>query len=77
MTDQNPLQSPTIRRGIALTNVALLLAVAFLFVDGLVRWIIVGMAVVEAVAVPRILSMVADSADADDDVGEFGESSEY
>lgn len=76
-TDQNPLRNPTVKYGITITNVLLSLGVAFLFLGGLIRWIVVGIAAIEAIVLPRILSAAAESADSEDDLDEFGESSEY
>jgi hypothetical protein len=38
-----------------LTSALVLAAVAFVFLDGTMKWLVLGMAVVEAVLVPQLL----------------------
>ena len=58
-----PFENTTLRYGVALTSTALLLVVAFFFVEGLLRWLIVGIAVVEITVVPRVLALAAEQHD--------------
>ncbi|WP_327051327.1 hypothetical protein [Halomicrococcus gelatinilyticus] len=46
---------PIVRHGMGLTSALVLAAVAFVFLDGTVKWLVLGMAVVEAVLVPQLL----------------------
>ena len=55
----SPLRNPAIRYGIALTNAAVLAAVGYLLLDGTLRWIVFGIALLDLVLVPQVLKRVA------------------
>ncbi|RQG89873.1 hypothetical protein EA462_07615 [Natrarchaeobius halalkaliphilus] len=56
----NLLDSPTFRYGIAASTTAILFVVAFWQFDGTVRWIVVALALANAVIVPRRLAAAAE-----------------
>jgi len=56
----SPFENPALRYGIALTNVAILVAIAFVFLDGTMRWLVLGIAVLDLLVVPRVLKMTAE-----------------
>ncbi|QLK26211.1 hypothetical protein HYG81_00885 [Natrinema zhouii] len=47
--------SPAIRYGMGLSSAAILTVVAFAFLDGTMRWLVLGLAVLEITVVPQIL----------------------
>lgn len=55
----SPLENPFIRYGIGLSSAALLALIAFVYLEGTVRWLVAGFAVVEIVFVPQLLRTVA------------------
>jgi hypothetical protein len=62
----NPLQNPAVHYGMGLTSAAILLAVAFLFLDGTMQYLVAGMAALEIVAVPQILKRAGEQAETAD-----------
>jgi len=58
----NPFANPLVRYGIAAMNAAIVVAVAFLFVDGgTLRTLLLGIAVLEVVVTPFVLARAADA----------------
>jgi hypothetical protein len=51
----SPFDSPVVRYGLSFLNAALIAGIAFAFLDGTVRWIALGIAVLEVVITPQIL----------------------
>ena len=51
---------PIIRHGMGLTSALVLAAVAFVFLDGTMRWLVLGIAVLDLLVVPRVLKMTAE-----------------
>ncbi|WP_435178249.1 hypothetical protein [Halorussus sp. AFM4] len=56
----SPLERPAVRYGMGFTSAAILAFVAFAFLDGTVRWLVLGMAVLEVAVVPRFLEFTAN-----------------
>jgi hypothetical protein len=50
-----PLETPLVHYGIGLSSAVVLAVVAFAFLDGTIRWLVLGLAVVEALVVPQFL----------------------
>jgi hypothetical protein len=59
----SPLEKPLVRYGMAASSAAVLAVVAFVFVEGTVRWLVAGMAVLELLVVPQVLKMAAEQAE--------------
>ncbi|WP_132058070.1 hypothetical protein [Halorussus amylolyticus] len=59
----SPFENPSLRYGLGLSSAAILVVVAFTFLEGTIRWIVLGLAVLEVVVTPRILKMAAEQAD--------------
>jgi len=55
----SPLENPVIRYGMGLSSAAVLAVVAFAFLDGTMRWLVLGLAVIEVVLVPQFLKRAA------------------
>jgi hypothetical protein len=62
---QNPLLNPVLRYGMATTSAAVVLVIAFLFLDGTARLVAVGIAVLEALVTPMILKRAGEVAPAE------------
>ena len=56
----NPLLNPVFRYGMAATSAAIVLVVAFLFLDGTARLVAVGIAVLEVLVTPMILKRAGE-----------------
>jgi len=54
-TTDSPLRNPVVRHGIGLFGAAMITAVAFLYLDGTLRAVALGVAVLDAVVTPKIL----------------------
>jgi hypothetical protein len=54
----SPLESPAVRYGVGLSSALVLTLVAFTLVEGIVRWLLLGIAVMEILVVPQILKRV-------------------
>lgn len=51
----SPFGSPVVRYGLSVVNAALIALIAVFLLDGLIRWVVFGIAVVEIVVTPQIL----------------------
>lgn len=51
----SPYENPAIRYGVAFSTAALLAVVAIAFMEGIARWVILGLAVTEIVVIPQLL----------------------
>lgn len=60
---ENPLASPLVRYGIGLSGATILVATAVLFLDGPLRYVVFGIAVLDAVVTPKILEMAVEQDD--------------
>ncbi|NHN43144.1 hypothetical protein G9C85_16115 [Halorubellus sp. JP-L1] len=56
----SPLENPMVRYGIGLSGALVLVVVGVLYFDGLMRYLVFGMAVLDAVVVPKILEMAVE-----------------
>lgn len=74
MTDDNPLADARVRTLIGLSGAAVVAAVAILFLEGTLRWIVLGVAALDAIVTPYILKRAVENADGEDDeeLGEYG-----
>ncbi|NHN58800.1 MULTISPECIES: hypothetical protein [Halorussus] len=55
----SPLEKPVVRYGMGLSSAAILTFVAFAFLEGTTRWLVLGMAVLEVAVVPQFLKWAA------------------
>ncbi|WP_254523690.1 hypothetical protein [Natrinema caseinilyticum] len=58
----SPFENPVIRYGMGFGSAVILTVVAFTVLDGLARWIVLGMAVLEILVVPQILKLATENA---------------
>ncbi|AFK21095.1 hypothetical protein E6P09_18175 (plasmid) [Haloferax mediterranei ATCC 33500] len=58
----SPLSNPFVHYGIGLSSTAILVFIAFTFVDGITRWLMLGIAVLELTVAPQILKRVGQAA---------------
>jgi hypothetical protein len=56
----HPFENPVVRYGLGVANAAIVVAVGFLFLDGLVRNLVFGMAALEVLVTPLILERAVD-----------------
>lgn len=61
MTDENPLRDRRVRGLIGLSGAAVVALVAILFLEGTLRWIVLGVALVDAIVTPWILGQAVDN----------------
>lgn len=61
----NPLQKPAVHYGMGLMTAAVLLIVAFLFLEGTAQYVAVGLAALEVTVVPQILKRAGEQAETD------------
>lgn len=57
----SPLESPVIRYGIGIISASIAALVAFAFVDGTIRWVILGVAAIDLVVTPQILRLAVEN----------------
>jgi len=73
MTDDNPLADARVRTLIGLSGAAVVAAVAILFLEGTTRWIVLGVAALDAVVTPFILKQAVENDDeSEEEVDEYG-----
>ena len=60
----SPFANPAIRYGMGLSSAAILTFIAFTFLDGITRWVVLGLAVFEIVFVPQLLKRAVAEQDA-------------
>lgn len=53
-------ENPAVRYGMSLSTVVILVVLAFGFLEGTIRWLVLGIAVVELVFVPQLLKLAAE-----------------
>ncbi|EMA17119.1 hypothetical protein [Haloarcula amylolytica] len=58
----SPFENPVVRYGIPLVSAAVVAAVAFLFLEGTIRYVALGIAALEVVVTPQILKQAASNA---------------
>jgi len=56
----SPLENPLVRYGMGFSSAAILAFVAFAFLEGTMRWLVLGIALIEATVVPQILERAAE-----------------
>ena len=56
----SPLENPVVHYGMGFSSAAVLAFVAFVFLEGTMRWIVLGIALFEAAVVPQILKRAAE-----------------
>ncbi|WP_255169816.1 hypothetical protein [Natrononativus amylolyticus] len=54
-TQDHPFANPLVRHGIGLSGAAILALVAVFFLEGTMMYLVLGLAVLDAVAVPKFL----------------------
>jgi hypothetical protein len=59
----SPLSSPVIRYGYACMSAAIIAVIAFTVLDGTIRWVALGIAVIDFVVTPQVLKRVAEAPD--------------
>jgi hypothetical protein len=55
----SPFENPAVRYGISFVNATIIAAIAVLLLDGTIRWVALGIAVLELVVTPQILKRAA------------------
>jgi len=60
----SPLDIPLVRYGFGLSSAVVLTIIALLFLDGMMRWLVLGIAALEVVVTPQILKLAAEQSDA-------------
>lgn len=69
--DENPFANPNFRMAIGLMGALSIVFVAFFAIDDpTLRWILVGVAAVDAVATPYILKLTVENAE-DEETGQY------
>ncbi|GCF14851.1 hypothetical protein Harman_27860 [Haloarcula mannanilytica] len=58
----SPFENPIVHYGIPLVSAAVVAAVAFLFLEGTIRYVALGIAALEVVVTPQILKQAASNA---------------
>jgi hypothetical protein len=58
----SPFENPVVRYGIPLVSATVVAAVAFLFLEGTIRYVALGIAALEVVVAPQILKQAASNA---------------
>ena len=58
-TMSSPLTNPLVRYGLGVSSAAIVVVVAFTFLDGTARWAALAIAVLELVLTPRMLKAAA------------------
>jgi hypothetical protein len=58
----SPFENPALRYGIPLVSAAVVAAVAFLLLEGTIRYVALGIAVLEVVVAPQVLKQAAANA---------------
>ncbi|WP_336358295.1 hypothetical protein [Haloarcula sp. CGMCC 1.6347] len=58
----SPFENPVVRYGIPLVSATVVAAVAFLFLEGTIRYVALGIAALEVVVTPQILKQAASNA---------------
>ncbi|AEM57788.1 hypothetical protein HISP_11205 [Haloarcula hispanica N601] len=58
----SPFENPALRYGIPLVSATVVAAVAFLFLEGTIRYVALGIAALEVVVAPQILKQAAANA---------------
>lgn len=53
------LENPVFRHGMSISSAAMLVVIAFFFLEGLTRWVTLAIAVLEITVVPQVLKRVA------------------
>jgi len=53
----SPLETPLGRYGMGIGSAAVLTFVAFTYLEGTMRWLVLGLAVLEIVVVPQIMKL--------------------
>ncbi|MFA1609866.1 hypothetical protein [Halobellus rubicundus] len=51
----SPFQSPVVRYGLSISNALIIAGIAYFFLDGTIRWVALGIAVLEVIVTPQIL----------------------
>lgn len=54
----SPYENLAVRYGMGFSSAAILAFVAFAFLDGSIRWLVLGIVVLEIVVVPQVLKQV-------------------
>lgn len=72
MEQANPLADRRVRSLMGLFSASIVVAVALLFVDGTVRWIMLGVAAVDLVMTPYILGLAAEQSQQDEETEHSG-----
>lgn len=59
----DPFTHPAIRYGLGIGSAATLTFIAFSFLDGILRWLVLGLGIIEIVVIPQVLKQVLEYAD--------------
>ncbi|WP_135664369.1 hypothetical protein [Halorhabdus rudnickae] len=67
MTDENPLRDRRVRGLIGLSGAAVVAFVAIFFLEGTIRWVVLGVALLDAIVTPYILGKGLENEEDDPD----------
>ncbi|MCU4750378.1 hypothetical protein OB919_00035 [Halobacteria archaeon AArc-curdl1] len=56
----SPLENPMVRHGVGIGGAALLVFIAVFFLEGMLMYIVLGIAVLDAIVTPKILEMAVE-----------------
>jgi len=72
MADQsNPLEDRRVRSALGLFSASIIAVVAVFFVDGMLRWLMLGIAAIDLLATPYILGLAIEQAEEEDEHSGF------
>ncbi|MFP9062423.1 hypothetical protein ACLI4R_18130 [Natrialbaceae archaeon A-chndr2] len=57
---ESPFHNPMVRHGVGIGGAALLVFIAVFFLEGTLMYLVLGLAVIDAVLTPRILEMAVE-----------------
>ncbi|WP_136689540.1 hypothetical protein [Halorhabdus amylolytica] len=67
MTDENPLRDRRVRGLIGLSGAVVVAFVAIFFLEGTIRWVVLGVALLDAIVTPYILGKAVENAENEPD----------
>lgn len=71
MDSENPLADRRVRSLLGLFSATMVVVVAVLFVDGMIRWLMLGIAALDLVMTPYILGLAVEQEQADEEPSGF------
>ncbi|MFP9190515.1 hypothetical protein [Natronosalvus vescus] len=62
-TQEHPFENPLYRYAVGISGAAILVFIAVFYLEGLLRYLVLGLAVIDAVLVPKILEKTIEAAE--------------